>query len=126
MKKNITKFLCGLMLLSTFVGCNNSDGGSEEWKLVEIPGYTLGNEDTSTLAAATTTKVRFHYNRSDSNYSSWSLWCWDKSGTDGRFEFTHYDEYGVWGDVELAKLQGENPVQELGFIVAIDPGGSWT
>ena len=121
MKKNITKFLCGLMLLSTFVGC----GSSEKWELVEIPGYTLGNEDTSTLAEATTTKVRFHYSRNDTQYPNWSLWCWDKAGTSGRFEFTHYDEFGVWGDVELSQLQGENPTTELGFLIAIDPGGTW-
>ena len=124
MKKKITKFLCGLMLLGAVTGCGNSSNGGK-WELVEIPGYELGNQDTSTLDVIPTTKVRFHYNRADSQYSAWSLWCWDKQGTDGRFEFTHYDEFGVWGDVELSKVQGENVTSELGFLIAIDPGGTW-
>ena len=123
MKKKITRFLCGLMLLSTFAGCSSS--GSHKWELVEIPGYELGNEDTSTLTEQATTTVRFHYSRNDTGYSNWSLWCWDKSGTSGRFEFTHYDEFGVWGDVKLEDVQGENPTTELGFLIAIDPGGTW-
>lgn len=127
MKKNITKFICGLLLLSTFVGCSSGET-KDKWELVEIPGYTLGNEDTTSLPEEQTTKVRFHYARSDASYDAWSMWIWDKSNDFGgqAIPFTHYDEFGVWGDVVLDEIAKEGKVcTEVGFLIAIDPGGSW-
>lgn len=140
MKKIITKSICGLMVLSTFISCGNNNSSSSEpssseeievsetWELVEIPGYTLGNEDTSTLEVVPTTTVRFHFNRADEQYTPWSIWGWDNSNSSGgaAYQFTHYDEYGVWGDIKLVDVAPEGKTcTELGFLIAIDPGGSW-
>lgn len=101
---------------------------TEDWELVEIPGYALGLDDTSSLEEIQTTKIRFHYSRKDRIYTEWALWCWDFSNNAGgaAYQFTHYDEFGVWGDVELSKVapEGKN-CSEMGFIVALDPGGTW-
>lgn len=127
MNKKITKIICTLLSLVSLVGCNEEEP-TIEWNLVEIPGYTLGNEDTSTLESIDTNTIRFHYSRDDVNYSNWSLWCWDETNDSvgNKFEFTHYDEYGVWGDVCLKDLNKNNQTcNTVGFLVAVDPGGTW-
>ncbi len=81
--------------------------------------------------AADVAKIRLHYHRFDDNgsysaYTKWSLWLWDKTngGAGAKVDFTHYDDFGVY--VDVAKEDYAASIKELGYIVAVDPGGSWS
>lgn len=77
-------------------------------------------------------KVRFHYHRLDnndtySNYKNWHMWCWDitNGGSGAWYEYTHYDDFGVYVDVNLAdvKIASASSISSIGFIVA---KGEWS
>ena len=75
--------------------------------------------------------VRFHYHRknddgSRSVYRKWQIWAWDitNGGNGSAHTFTHYDDYGVYVDINLNQISEGKDVKVLGFIVAIT--SDWT
>ena len=131
MKNNLLKLMSISLLIGCFVGCgettsnslvsNNSNEKQSTSSSTQIKNkYEYDQTDYSKLEMAPTTKIRFHYHRADQDdnytvYNEWSLWVWGDS--DGaRYQFTHYDDFGVFGDVELSKLG--NNVSKIGHLIS--------
>ena len=93
-----------------------------------IDKYSKDDTDYSSLPAAATTIVRLHYRRNDdtsndrSSYQAWNVWAWDMTngGNGAAYEFTGYDDYGVYADLDLAVISGGKEIDKLGFIVRTD------
>ena len=93
-----------------------------------IAQYTKDETDHSKEPAAPTKTVRLHYRRNDdngndrSNYVAWNVWAWDMTngGNGEAYEFTGYDDYGVYADLDLALISGGQPIDKLGFIIRTD------
>ena len=64
--------------------------------------------------------VRFHYNRTDSNYSDWFIWGWTENDTGAWYGFTETDSEGR-GVATMSGVDGA--LTEVGFIVTTK---SWT
>ena len=114
-------------------GCNNSDGPDDiPIKLVPagdvISKYTKDNTDYSAMPDEATKTVRLHYRRNDdtennrSSYQAWNVWAWDMTngGNGAAYEFTGYDDYGVYADLNLSVIADGKPIDKLGFIVRTD------
>lgn len=69
--------------------------------------------------AADTTKVTFHYQRTDGNYDGWDIWVWPSNpGGDGSaVAFSGSDSYG-----QIATVEMPGDISEVGFIVR---KGNW-
>ena len=70
--------------------------------------------------AAGSTKVTFHYQRTDGEYDDWDLWVWPEGGDGGAVAFTGSDSYG-----KIATYEVNSDVSEVGFIVR-KGGDSWS
>jgi pullulanase len=58
--------------------------------------------------------VRFHYQRTDGDYTDWNMWIW-ASGKDGTAnEFTGEDDFGKYLDYAV-----DAGTAEVGFIVRL-------
>lgn len=133
-KRLLTLALIPLMLIST--ACNGVDPeyGPDEKTVSLVPPTNVYNKyaapdvthETSPLAE--TTKVRMHYRRNDDSdnnrqvYDPWNIWAWDISngGNGDAYDFTNYDDYGVYVDLDLSVIGGGKKVTSLGFIVRTD------
>ncbi|MBR0082043.1 MAG: type I pullulanase [Clostridia bacterium] len=93
-----------------------------------IAQYTKDEVDHASMPLAETTTVRLHYRRNDddandrSTYPAWNVWAWDMSngGNGAAYEFTGYDDYGVYADLDLSIIGEGKPVSLLGFLVRTD------
>lgn len=114
-------------------GCGKSDGPDD--KPIEltpagnvISKYSKDETDHASRPAAETKTVRLHYRRNDdtandrSCYTPWNVWAWDMTngGNGAAYEFTGYDDYGVYADLDLMLISGGKPIEKLGFIVRTD------
>ena len=133
-KKLLTLTLLPLMMLTS---CGNKIdpeyGPDEEVATLTAPSnviskYKQGNEDHLSKAESTTKYVRIHYRRKDDTennravYEPWNIWGWDMTngGNGDAYDFTHYDNYGVYVDLDLSVIGGGKTVSTVGFIVRTD------
>ena len=96
-----------------------------------IGKYTKDETDYASKPEEATKIVRLHYRRNDDNsndrscYEPWNVWAWDMTngGNGAAYEFTGYDDYGVYADLDLAVISGGQSIEKLGFIVRTE---TWT
>ena len=93
-----------------------------------IDKYAKDETDYASMPLEDTKYIRLHYRRNDdtandrSCYVPWNIWAWDMTngGNGAAYEFTGYDDYGVYVDLDLTVISGGNPIELLGFIVRTD------
>lgn len=137
-KRTITLLLCISLLASLLlVGCGKKDEGPDDVPLKLTPAgnviskYAKDDTDYSSLPEKKTEKVRLHYRRNDdsnndrSSYQAWNVWAWDMTngGNGDAYEFTGYDDYGVYADLDLNVISGGRGLDKLGFIIRTE---SWS
>ncbi len=114
-------------------GCKGAEGPDDKPIKLEPAGnviakYVKDATDYSSKPAEKTKIVRLHYRRNDdslndrSNYQAWNVWAWDMTngGNGAAYEFTGYDDYGVYCDLDLAVIGEGREIEKLGFIVRTD------
>ena len=120
-----------LLLLS---GCGKAEEGPDDKPTELTPAgnviakYTLDPTDYSSMPLSETTHVRLHYRRNDDTlndracYDPWNVWAWDMTngGNGDAYDFTGYDDYGVYADLDLKLISGGKDIEKLGFIVRTD------
>lgn len=137
------KKICTIALASIFafsslfaLGCGgkNSEEGPDDKPIELIPAgavinkYKKDDVDHASRPNAQTKTVRLHYRRNDdsmndrSSYVPWNVWAWDMTngGNGDAYEFTGYDDYGVYVDLDLSVISGGKAIDKLGFIVRTD------
>ena len=134
MKKKKT-FVFGLALFSIITtGCVDKDYGPDEKydKLITptnvVSTYKQGDSSHESKPLEETKIVRLHYRRKDDTdnnrkvYEPWNIWAWDitNGGNGDAYNFTHYDNYGVYVDLDLNTIGGGQTIESLGFIVRTD------
>ena len=134
-RKIISIILCCLFTLPfIFGGCAGSDDGPDDTPIKLIPAgdviskYTKDGTDYSALPDEATKTVRLHYRRNDdtnndrSSYQAWNVWAWDvtNNGNGAAYEFTGYDDYGVYADLNLSVIADGKTTGKIGFIVRTD------
>ena len=133
LKKLLSVCMAVLIAAALLPGCRGSDGPDDKpIKLTPagnvISKYTKDDKDHSSQPDAATRIVRLHYRRNDDTandravYTPWNVWAWDMTngGNGAAYEFTGYDDYGVYADLDLAVISGGQPIDKLGFIVRTD------
>lgn len=117
-----------------FTGCSKVDEGPDEKPVLLEPAgnvidkYKKDDTDYSKKDPEKTRIVRLHYRRNDDNtndrscYTAWNVWAWDMTngGNGAAYEFTGYDDYGVYADLDLAVISEGREIDTLGFIVRTD------
>lgn len=134
-KRIISILLCCIMTaLFALGGCSGSSDGPDDVPLKLEPAgnviskYQKDDTDYSSLPAEVTKTVRLHYRRNDdsennrASYQAWNVWAWDMTngGSGAAYEFTGYDDYGVYADLDLNVIGDGKPIDKLGFIVRTD------
>ena len=134
MKKKKT-FVFGLALFSIITtGCVDKDYGPDEKydKLTTptnvVSTYKQGDSSHESKPLEETKIVRLHYRRKDDTdnnrkvYEPWNIWAWDitNGGNGDAYNFTHYDNYGVYVNLDLNTIGGGKAIESLGFIVRTD------
>ena len=135
-KRIVIALLCLAALLLVFIGCSkySEEEGPDDIPIQLVPAgdvigkYTKDDTDYSSLPAESTRIVRLHYRRNDdstndrSSYQAWNVWAWDMTngGNGAAYEFTGYDDYGVYADLDLSVIAGGKEIDKLGFIVRTD------
>ena len=123
-----------LLLLSLLSGCGKADEGPDDKPIALEPAgsviskYTKDDTDYSALPVSPTAVVRLHSRRNDDSsndrscYQPWNVWAWDmdNGGNGAAYEFTGYDDYGVYADLDLSVISGGLGTGKLGFIVRTD------
>ncbi|MBQ6654657.1 MAG: type I pullulanase [Erysipelotrichaceae bacterium] len=133
-RKTIILLLVFSILFSLLLtGCRADEGPDE--KPVEltpagnvIAKYSLDDTDYSAKPMEKTRIVRLHYRRNDDNtndracYDPWNVWAWDMTngGNGAAYDFTGYDDYGVYADLDLAVISENREMEKMGFIVRTD------
>ncbi len=139
MRKNARKWLSLILVFVLAVsvvltGCGNGKEGPDDKPIKLVPAgdvisqYTKDTVDHSSMPEAPTKTVRLHYRRNDdtnndrSSYVAWNVWAWDmtNNGNGAAYEFTGYDDYGVYADLSLEVIGEGKPVDKLGFIIRTD------
>lgn len=135
MKKRFTALLAALTaVVMLFPGCNKNADGPDEKPIELTPAgnviaqYSKDDTDHASKPDADTKIVRLHYRRNDdfnndrSCYTAWNVWAWDMTngGNGDAYQFTGYDDYGVYADLDLGVISGGKPIDKLGFIVRTD------
>ncbi|MBQ1522235.1 MAG: hypothetical protein IIZ74_05685, partial [Erysipelotrichaceae bacterium] len=134
MKKSIKLILILFLLLTNVLtGCKPDEGPDDKPIALEPAGnvidrYKKDNTDYSSKPAEKTRIVRLHYHRNDdtandrASYQPWNVWAWDMTngGNGAAYDFTGYDDYGVYADLDLSVIGEGNDVEQLGFIVRTD------
>ncbi|MBP5155889.1 MAG: hypothetical protein J6252_04830, partial [Clostridia bacterium] len=141
-------FLIAILLvvsavLAGLAGCEKTepevsvDEGPDDVPIQLVPAgdviekYARDETDYSALPEEQTKTVRLHYRRNDdtsndrASYQAWNVWAWDMTngGNGAAYEFTGYDDYGVYADLDLELISGGKEIDKLGFIVRTD---NWT
>ena len=130
MKKGLSKVFCtlgALFLVGGVVGFASCKSSGSSKKEPVVSNFQPDDTDYNSMKMEKTSKVRFHYHRNDNdtgsyaNYVNWQIWAWDMTngGPGGAYTFDHYDDYGVFVDISLSQVAGENQMSKMGFIVAI-------
>ncbi|MBR6920931.1 MAG: hypothetical protein IKH51_01930, partial [Clostridia bacterium] len=134
-KRFLSLFLCCIFVLTVVLsGCTSSDEGPDDVPIQLTPAgsviskYTKDDKDYASLPAENTKTVRLHYRRNDdsnndrSSYQAWNVWAWDMTngGNGAAYEFTGYDDYGVYADLDLNVIADGKAIDKLGFIVRTD------
>ena len=134
-KRFISIVLCILIAVSAaLAGCSKEDEGPDDIPIQLTPAgdviskYTKDDTDYASLPSESTKTVRLHYRRNDdtnndrSSYQAWNVWAWDMTngGNGAAYEFTGYDDYGVYADLDLNVIADGKPIDKLGFIVRTD------
>ncbi len=137
-KRYLSIVLCFILLASLILGgCNNAGEGPDDVPLKLVPAgnviskYKKDDTDYASLPDAETKIVRLHYRRTDdtendrSSYQPWNVWAWDMTngGNGAAYEFTGYDDYGVYADLDLNVIGDGKKIDKLGFIVRTE---NWT
>ena len=130
--------ICLVSALITLAACSSEpaavDEGPDDVPIRLEPAgdvidkYTKDDTDYSSLPEEATKTVRLHYRRNDdsennrSSYQAWNVWAWDMTngGNGAAYEFTGYDDYGVYADLDLSVISGGKEIEKLGFIVRTD------
>ena len=123
-------FLVFMALFGVLLGACSS-GGNTNSSTPEITLFEKGDGNAHLAEEEKETEaIRFHYHRknddgSRSVYRKWQIWAWDitNGGNGSAHTFTHYDDYGVYVDINLSEIN-DKPIKVLGFIVAIT--SDWT
>ncbi len=130
--------LCCLFILTLLLGgCSGKDEGPDDIPIQLIPAgdviskYAKDETDHASMPPQATKTVRLHYRRNDdtnndrSCYQPWNVWAWDMTngGSGAAYEFTGYDDYGVYADLDLNVIADGKPIDKLGFIVRTE---TWT
>lgn len=123
-------FLVFMALFGVLLGACSS-GGNTNSSTSEITLFEKGDNNAHLAEEEKETEaIRFHYHRknddgSRSVYRKWQIWAWDitNGGNGSAHTFTHYDDYGVYVDINLSEIN-DKPIKVLGFIVAIT--SDWT
>jgi len=133
--KKIVKLVLILFLLlaNVLTGCKADEGPDDKPVALEPAGnvidrYQKDDTDYSSKPAEKTRIVRLHYRRNDdtandrSSYQPWNVWAWDMTngGNGAAYDFTGYDDYGVYADLDLSVIGEGRDVDLLGFIVRTD------
>ena len=132
MRKSKIFVACLALLALLIPGCKPGANGSNNSKAPEITLFEKGDDNIHlTQEEKTTEAVRFHYHRKNDDgsrnvYRKWQIWAWDitNGGNGGAHTFDHYDDYGVYVDINLEEVGAGKQVKILGFIVAIT--SDWT
>ena len=135
-KRFLAAVICLLLALTLPLGgCGGAaDEGPDDQPIqLEPAGNVIGkyardDTDYSSMAPSDTQFVRLHYRRNDdtandrSCYEPWNVWAWDMSnnGNGAAYEFTGYDDYGVYVDLDLDQISEGRGTQKIGFIVRTD------
>ncbi len=134
-KKTTIVLLCCLLVLTALLGgCKDLGEGPDDVPIKLIPAgdviskYTKDDTDYASLPAEATKIIRLHYRRNDDTnndracYQAWNVWAWDMTngGNGAAYEFTGYDDYGVYADLDLKVIADGKPIDKLGFIVRTD------
>ncbi len=133
--RKLSALLLVFLLILSLIGCRTSKEGPDEKPVklesagTAISKYAKDETDHSKEPAEATKIVRLHYRRNDDStndrscYEPWNVWAWDMNGGgDGgaAYEFTGYDDYGVFVDLDLNVLSGGNGTDCIGFIIRTD------
>ena len=122
-----------LLAVSLLSGCGSKEGPDEKPIQLEKAGdvisrYTLDSTDYASMPSEPTKILRLHYRRNDDSkndracYEAWNVWAWDMAngGPGAAYEFTGYDDYGVYVDLSLDELSEGKGTSLVGFIVRTD------
>ena len=133
-RKNIFAVFLVFVLLFLLAACGKADEGPDDKPISLEPAgnvisqYTFDSVDHSKEELKDTAIVRLHYRRNDdtnndrSSYPAWNVWAWDMTngGNGDAYQFTGYDDYGVYADLDLSVISGGLPMDKMGFIVRTD------
>ncbi|MBO4423262.1 MAG: type I pullulanase [Clostridia bacterium] len=134
-KRTISVLLCCLFVLTAVLsGCKGSEDGPDDVPIKLLPAgdviskYSKDDTDYASLPDEATKTIRLHYRRNDdtnndrSSYQAWNVWAWDMTngGNGAAYEFTGYDDYGVYADLDLSVIADGKAIDKLGFIVRTD------
>ena len=134
-RNTIIAIICLIAMLIGMIGCAKAeDEGPDDIPIQLVPAgdvidkYARDDTDYSALPEEQTKIVRLHYRRNDdtlndrSSYQAWNVWAWDMTngGNGAAYEFTGYDDYGVYADLDLNVISGGKEIGKLGFIVRTD------
>ena len=123
-----------VMLLVPGCSCKSRKEGPDDQALRLEPAgdvisqYTKDDTDYASKPLETTKIVRLHYRRNDDStndrscYVPWNVWAWDMTngGNGAAYDFTGYDDYGVYADLDLKVISEGKGMDLLGFIVRTD------
>ena len=126
--------ILSLALIFSLAACGKADEGPDDKPIsIEPAGdvidrYTKDSADHSKEPLEDTKYVRLHYRRNDDSkndrscYEPWNVWAWDvtNGGNGAAYDFTGYDDYGVYADLDLMLISEGKPLDKLGFIVRTD------
>ncbi|MBP5253818.1 MAG: hypothetical protein J6Z23_00260, partial [Lachnospiraceae bacterium] len=135
MKRNVWLPVAALLLAVLLIGgCRKPDEGPDDVPIKLEPAgdvisrYTKDTVDHSGEPMKKTEYVRLHYRRNDDSmndrscYEPWNVWAWDmeNGGNGAAYEFTGYDDYGVYADLSVSVISEGKGTGKIGFIVRTD------
>lgn len=113
----------------SFTACQQHEPEPEP--ITVVSNFAPGDNSHQSLPESALTAVRFHYHRKRDDgsykvYQKWQIWAWDLTHNAGgaAFTFDHYDDYGVYVDIDPTRVETSSGMVEMGFLVAIT--STWT
>ena len=135
-KRKTIKLLLAVTMLLTLIlgGCKKEDEGPDDVPISLEPAgnvisrYSRDDTDYASKPLEDTKIVRLHYRRNDDTgnnrevYQPWNVWAWDMAngGNGAAYQFTGYDDYGVYADLDLNVISEGQGTDLLGFIIRTD------